>query len=638
LPNAEVTWNVVSSPSSYTPPNWSGFTFGTWTPWWWFDFGIEAEYFGGPAGGDGTVYETFSGVTDAAGNHFLRLDFEELVGTRPFSIMAEATVMDVNRQAWTASTTLLVHPSDLYVGIRSQRTFVQRGKPLDIEAIVADLDGNAIAGKPILITAARQEWKYRQGSWGEESVDVQECTVTSTDEPATCSFATEIGGSYLITAVVTDDEGRQNQSQFTRWVSGGKRPPARRVEQETVTLIPDKETYQPGDTAEILVLAPFSPAEGLLTVARSGILYTERFSMSEGSHTLHVAIEDAHIPNLNVQVDLVGEAPRTDADGEELADVPPRPAYAKGTLNLSIPPHSRMLTVEAAPQDSKLEPGGETMVDVTVRDANGRPVANAELAVVVVDEAILALSNYQLADPLAVFYSNRPAWLTGYYSRGSIVLANPESLGEQVKSVAQATNETADGLMVMEEAEMAMEMPAAAPMEGEAFGRSADDAASQPIQVRSNFDPLATFAPTAHTDSDGRAKVEVQLPDNLTRYRVMVVAVADGKLFGTAESNVTARLPLMVRPSAPRFLNFGDQFELPIVVQNQTDEPMEVEVVAQVTNLELTAGAGQRVTVPANDRVEVRFPTTTFDPGTARIQIAAVSGSYADAAEVELPV
>ncbi|MCP4423253.1 MAG: hypothetical protein GY803_02045, partial [Chloroflexi bacterium] len=159
--------------------------------------------------------------------------------------------------------------------------------------------------------------------------------------------------------------------------------------------------------------------------------------------------------------------------------------------------------------------------------------------------------------------------------------------------------------------------------------------------VRSNFDPLATFAPTAHTDSDGRAKVEVQLPDNLTRYRVMVVAVADGKLFGTAESNLTARLPLMVRPSAPRFLNFGDQFELPIVVQNQTDEPMEVEVVAQVTNLELTGGseaAGQRVTVPANDRVEVRFPTTTFDPGTARIQIAAVSGSYADAAEVELPV
>ncbi len=56
-----------------------------------------------------------------------------------------------------------------------------------------------------------------------------------------------------------------------------------------------------------------------------------------------------------------------------------------------------------------------------------------------------------------------------------------------------------------------------------------------------------------------------RLPDNLTRYRVMVVAVAGGKQFGKGESAITARLPLMVRPSAPRFLNFGDRFELPVV-------------------------------------------------------------------------
>ncbi len=58
----------------------------------------------------------------------------------------------------------------------------------------------------------------------------------------------------------------------------------------------------------------------------------------------------------------------------------------------------------------------------------------------------------------------------------------------------------------------------------------------------------------------------------------------------------------------------------------------------QATNLELTAGAGQRVTVPARDRVEVRFPATTVKAGTARFQVAAVSGAFADAATVELPV
>jgi hypothetical protein len=128
------------------------------------------------------------------------------------------------------------------------------------------------------------------------------------------------------------------------------------------------------------------------------------------------------------------------------------------------------------------------------------------------------------------------------------------------------------------------------------------------------------------------------LPDNLTQYRVMVVAVDEtGQQFGMGESNITARLPLMVRPSAPRFLNFGDKFELPVILQNQTDEPMIVEVVARATNLELDI-AGLRVTVPANDRVEVRFPASTQMAGTARIQIAAISGTYADAAVVELPV
>ncbi|HEY7545517.1 MAG TPA: hypothetical protein VID27_11570, partial [Blastocatellia bacterium] len=62
------------------------------------------------------------------------------------------------------------------------------------------------------------------------------------------------------------------------------------------------------------------------------------------------------------------------------------------------------------------------------------------------------------------------------------------------------------------------------------------------------------------------------------------------------------------------------------------------DVAVRASNAQLIEGAGRRVTVPANDRVEVRFPTTTVRAGTARFQIAAVSGKWADAAEVELPV
>jgi uncharacterized protein YfaS (alpha-2-macroglobulin family) len=643
LPNADVTWTVTSSPASYTPPNWSDFVFGKWTPWWfWYGPVYEEGYFDyyGPEFAEGEV-ETFTGVTDAAGNHYLRIDFDEADEPRPYSVMAEGTVIDVNRQAWAATTSMLVHSGELYVGLRSDRTFVQRGTPLEIEAIVTDVDGNPIPGRSIQMRAARLEWRFNKGVWGEEEVDVQECVLQSTAEPVKCTFETEMGGTYQITASVTDDQGRLNLSQFTRWVSGGRQPAARNVEQETVTLIPDKETYQPGDVAEILVQAPFSPAEGLLTVSRNGILYTERFNMTEGSQTLRVPVAEAHIPNLHVQVDVVGAAQRTDDQGEPLPDLPPRPAYATGALNLNISAHSRSLSLQVDPRQSKLEPGGETVVDVVVTDANGRPVGDAELAVVVVDEAILALTNYQLSDPLAAFYTDRGSLVSSTYGRASIILANPELLGDQLEAGVDDALQSARAVVetVVEEAEVELALaPTEAPAAAGAFAADEAAAAPEPIRVRTDFNPLATFAPAARTDGSGRAQVTVNVPDNLTRYRIMVVAVASGKQFGSAESNLTARLPLMVRPSAPRFLNFGDRFELPIVLQNQTDDSLEVDVVVQAGNVALTGGEGQRVTVPANDRIEVRFPATTILPGTARFQIAAVSGAYADAAEVELPV
>ncbi|MCB8953589.1 MAG: hypothetical protein H6650_16410 [Ardenticatenales bacterium] len=649
LPNADVTWDVTTSPSSYAPPNWPDFTFGTWTPWWWYGpvYYDEFAYRGGFYPGLPGQSQTFSGVTDASGTHYLRIDFQanEAMQTQPqpYSVMANATVMDVNRQAWSATTSLLVHPASLYVGLRGQQYFVNAGQPLDVDAIVTDLDGNAIADQTMTITAARLQWRYGRGGWAEEVADEQICSVVSTTEPISCTFATDVGGTYRITATITDAQGRGNQSQITRWVSGGERPPARNVEQEQVTLIPNQDTYRPGDMAEILVQAPFGPATGLLTVSRGGVLYTESFTVDEtGTATLRVPITEAQLPNLGLQVDVVGEAERVDDAGTIQPNLPPRPAYASGSLTLNIPPAARVLTLSVMPQASALAPGAETAIDLQVTDANGQPVPNAEVALVVVDEAILALTNYQLANPLDQFYGQRSTYVDSTYGRATLLLANPAALLGQLQETV-----TTEGLKV-EATRVVMEMAVEEAAAGDAFSAPSavpremalDESANaaQPIQIRTDFNPLAAFAPAVTTDTNGRAQVSVKLPDNLTRYRVMAVAVAGEKQFGSGEANITARLPLMVRPSAPRFLNFGDQFEFPVVLQNQTDEPMTVDVVLRVTNLELSGDGGQRVTVPANDRVEVRFAAATQLAGTVRFQAAAVSGAYADAASGEFPV
>src|SRR5262249_28207597 len=158
-----------------------------------------------------------------------------------------------------------------------------------------------------------------------------------------------------------------------------------------------------------------------------------------------------------------------------------------------------------------------------------------------------------------------------------------------------------------------------------------------PIAVRKDFAALARFAPAVATDAAGHASVEVKLPDSLTRYRVMAVAVAGERQFGAGESSITARLPLMVRPSAPRFLNYGDRFELPVVLQNQTDAPMEVDVAARASNAMLTAGAGRRVTVPANDRVEVRLPAAAAKAGKAPFPLRPPTARSAHPPPPELP-
>jgi len=630
LPNAAVDWRIQSSPTNYQPPNWPDFSFGYWTPWWWyFEEGSNGQ----------TRFQNFTGKTDASGNHYLRLDFESVEQSRPYSVMAESTVFDVNRQAWTGTTSLMVHPADLYVGLRSERYFVEQGTPLDIDLIVTDLDGKPSVGESIEVETFRLVWKNTPDGWQEQEEDLQTCSIKSGESPVNCSFETPVGGRYQITATVTDAIDRRNQTRITRWVSGGERPPARQVERETVNLIPDQETYQPGDVAEILVEAPFAPAEGLLTISRSGVVSTERFEMDTTSTTLKIAIEKGAIPNLHIKVDLAGAAPRVSDEGDLVEGLPPRPAYASGQLNLSIPPLDRTLVLDVSPRQTMLEPGGETELELHLEDAEGQPVAEAELAVVVVDEAILALTNYQLANPLSVFYQTRPSGVSSTYSRASILLVDPEGLaGQTEENLAQAAAAIGKGLDVEEE--MA-EVEAPAPQEAMAdeIGRGAGATEADLINVRMDFNPLATFAPTVRTDAKGNATVKVILPDNLTRYRIMVVAVdASSQKFGSAESSITARLPLMVRPSAPRFLNFGDQFDLPIVLQNQTDEDMEVNVVVEAANLSFNENVGLRVMIPANDRVEVRFPAAAEMAGTARLQIAGVSGSYSDAASVALPV
>src|SRR6185503_4456821 len=267
------------------------------------------------------------------------------------------------------------------------------------------------------------QWRQINGTWIPIDEDPQDCSVKSSTSAVPCTFAAREGGVYSVTATIHDDQGRQNQSEMTFWVAGGDMPARRDLAQDKVELIPDRRVYRPGETAQVLVQAPFYPADAVMTLRRSGIVKTEHFHIDGPTHTLRFPIEEGWLPNIHVQVDLVGAAERA-TDATITANAQPkdalptkRPAFASGNVSLSIPPLSRTLKVTATPLKTTLVPGGLANVTVKVQDATGKPVAGSEIALVAVDESVLSLTDYQLEDPIQAFYRLREMGTTDHHLR-----------------------------------------------------------------------------------------------------------------------------------------------------------------------------------------------------------------------------
>ena len=721
LAAAPVTWTVTAAPSSYTPPGWDEWSFGD-TPVWW-----RPVY----RRGGNVRRETFVGSTNAAGENVLRISFTGAEPPRPYSVNAEATVMDVNRQTWSTSTSLLVHPAAVYVGVRTERAWLSAGDSIDLNLMAVDVSGAAAPGRTIDVRAVRTVWRQEQGSWKEVEEPAGSCTRESAPQPVRCVFAVPIAGRYEVTATVKDAQGRENRTTTTVWVAGARGLAGPEQDGERgVELIPDRKTYAVGDTARILVRTGFMPSVGLLTSRANGIVGVREVRLQGSTTTLTVPITEADVPNINVQLDLVGASEGRRGEGARGV------LYATGATNLSVPPVTRALTVRPLPRDSTLAPDAATEVGVEVRDAAGRPVADAEVTLVVVDEAVLALTGYRIGDPLNLFYRARDPGVQQVNLRDLVRVVEPDHAPEPhtlVGRVVDARNGgyltgaalvldggrdtvRTDGagrfriagvaagrhtLAVMMDGYTTARVtvtvngddppaplrvslvpaalirirgvssrdfsatgmaggvaqsvsaresvaadargfqtlvpPAPPPPPPPPVAAAPGEPPPAPIAIRTNFDPLALFAPTVRTDANGRATVPFRLPSNLTRYRVTAVAVESGKRYGVGESGITARQPLMVRPSAPRFLNWGDRFEFPIVVQNQTGAPLEVDVAARGTGVNVTE-TGWRVTVPAHDRVEVRLAAEAGRTGPAQVQVATSAAGFADAAEITLPV
>eukprot|EP01101_Sappina_pedata_P003678 TRINITY_DN1484_c0_g1_i2.p1 TRINITY_DN1484_c0_g1~~TRINITY_DN1484_c0_g1_i2.p1 ORF type:complete len:2057 (-),score=813.75 TRINITY_DN1484_c0_g1_i2:105-6251(-) len=655
----ETNWQVSSSVSQYSPPGWSDYIFGKEQPWfcWWIRRVDQ----------DAPKPVSFTSKTDPTGVNRIRVAIDGRLDTpAPITVSAEATVLDVNRQARSSTTSFIVHPSEYYVGVKSEKAFVKPADKLEFDLVVSGIEGKLVGNVPVKVQVHRKVYETKRGNTVEKSNLVKEETVVSSaDGPAKYVFTSEAensGGEYEVSVTVEDAKARVNSSFKTFWVSGGASVSSAtsdtRISSQNVGLIPDKQTYQPNEVAKVLIQPPFVPCNAIASFwCGDAIIWTKSISISkeEQTHTLEIAITDQHIPNMKLKVDVVGNTPRFDDKTNKPSDsLPPKPAYGSGDLDIKVPFISKKLKVELSPRDPICRPGEETLVEAVVYDSAGKPVDKSEVTLFVVDDAVLSLAGYSLVDPINAFYQERYGGFQTSNNRDSISIQDWNTIQSIIESKVREAEERDRNHMMLETCTRAYACYGA-PMAMrdcmlekccDSLGGGEGGSEGPEIAVRTNFDSLAVFEAHLVTDSNGKCKLPFKLPDNLTSYRVWAVAVHSSTHYGIGESSITAKLPLMMRPSLPRFLNFGDVSKLPVVLQNQSPNDLQVKVAARALRATLSQGkAGYSLTLRAGERAEILFETETSLTGTSQFQFVCIgksgansTGEYTDAALVKVPV
>ncbi|MEM6292218.1 MAG: alpha-2-macroglobulin family protein [Myxococcota bacterium] len=529
-----------------------------------------------------------TGKLDASGTLAVAPVIEVQPGVGPQKFTLEAEVTDSSHRAIAGRASVVVHPAPTYAGVRVRDRWPDVGKALDLELGVIDTDGRAVAGKTITAELVRLDWKRTRkpgpgGStrveWHEVETKAGSCTVASKSSVVACPLTPKTSGSYEVRTTVDGRAG--GTAHVWAWGSGwssSEPQPGHRLE-----LVSDAKSYAPGDTAKVVAQNPFKRATALFTLEQGSVLRHEAREVEAGPVEFSVPIDGGHAPHVHASVTFL---PR-DVRGEQLAQ------WKFGAVRLPVSLEGVKLDVAVRSNEDHYEPRDQANLTVAVTHG-GAPVAGAEVAFAVVDEGVLRLTNHRAPDPAKAL---RP----GAAFRFSIADTRTE-----LAELLERSHTAGDG--------------------ADAGGNASL------VSTRKNFVRTALWRPHLRTGEDGTVSVPLDLPDNLTEFRMMAVVLDDKGRGGKGVGSFEVRKPLMIQPAVPRFALKGDTFEAAVMVHNG----MESAVKATVR----LGDATKTVDLAARGRSRVAFERTATTPGDDRLVFTVEddTGAVRDSVEAIVPV
>ena len=529
---------------------------------------------------------------------------------RPYRYTVEGDVEDVSRQHIAGRASFVVHPAPWYVGVMSPSYFVEQKQGFESAVVAVSTEGAIVPGVPIEVTLRQIQWNSVRRAEGQgfytwettrNEVEVGRWSVQTADQPVPVSMPLPSGGYFEVTAVGNDAEGRSTSTTTSFYALGAGYTAWERFDHNRITLVPEKATYRPGDTARIMIQSPWERATALVTTEREGIRARRQFDVTSTQQYLSVPISEEDIPNVYVSVLLVKG--RTKDDTPEDGSDPGKPAFRLGYTQLRVEDRSKRLTVAVTANSAEYRPANVAKVDVEVTDHRGAPSV-AEVTLWAVDYGVLSLTAFRTPDILDSVYVPKALQVTNVDNRQRIVSR---------RALIPKGEDTGGG-------------------------GGSDDGVDA---LRKDFRVLAFWVGSIITDASGRASVDLKLPESLTTYRIMAVAADKASRFGSDDSEIRINKPVTLKPAFPKFMAVGDRASFGSVITSQLREAGAAIVTMRSLDpdiLEIRGNARRTVQVGANGSAEVRFDGVAKRVGTARIQMTARLSNETDAFEDVIPV
>jgi uncharacterized protein YfaS (alpha-2-macroglobulin family) len=604
-----VRWRVTQFPYTWAPKGREGFIFST-----------DSRYSSmGRFQSSPTLQR--DDITDEDGGASLIINPATEATAQPRTYVVEATVTGANDQTVTAVEQVIALPP-FVLGLKVPR-FIEHATTIEPEILVLGHDDAPLAGQLVTVRLLHRQWHsvlqasdFSEGKarYVTDVVDdkVFETKITSGTDVLKLPIPITTAGVYVVELESADRLGRSQTVSVDLYAGGEEAVTWPKPTTAVFTVSTDKTSYDPGNTANLVLQSPFQKAAALAIVETPEGNQYSWLPVEGGSATFQVPVRSTYVPRLPVHFVLMrGRIPGTAPTPGSTSDLG-KPATMAATTWLTVNPVDNRVEVELEHPEKAL-PAQKVPVTIRLSDPRGKPLSG-EVTLWLVDQAVLALGKEQRLDPL-------PDFITPVNSRLEVRDTRNLAVGElaYAELPGGGRGERDKGLMAR-------------------------------TTVRRNFKTVPYYNPAIEVGPDGTVTVTVELPDNLTNFKLRAKAISGPDRFGIGTSQIAVRLPVIVQPALPRFVRPGDVFTAAAIGRVVEGEggPGKAEIQVQGVNLkesttrDLTwvANRPERLDFgvavpmpPLNENGGLAYQEVTF-----RVAVERSSDGARDAFEVKLPI